>query len=72
MWTVFSSFFGGKPVREPRRTHWGARFLLLSILLTGNMVFMSYRAAITSELAVWSIKMPFDSLVGLLNHGGYK
>ncbi len=42
---------------------------MLSVLLTGNMVFMSYRAAITSELAVWSIKMPFDSLSGLLSSG---
>ncbi len=42
------------------------RILVFSVLLTGNLVFMSYRAAITSDLAVWSIKMPFDSLPGLL------
>ncbi len=42
------------------------RFFVFSVLLTGNLVFMSYRAAITSDLAVWSIKMPFSSLSALL------
>ncbi len=67
VWSVFSSYLGGRPSTPPPDTRWGSRFLMLSILLTGNVVFMSYRAAVTSDLAVWSIKLPFHDLIGLLS-----
>ncbi len=70
MWTVFSAYFGGRPAFPPPEHRWGSRLLVLSILLTGNMVFMSYRAAVTSNLATWTIKLPFNDLSGLLRMSG--
>ena len=75
-WLVFASFFGGKPSWSkipPKLDYWFPwRWILFGIFLTGNFIFMFYRASITSELAVWSIRMPFDTLQGLLDNGEYK
>jgi len=67
MWTVFSSYFGGKPANPLRDDRLASRVLVVSVLLTGNVVFMAYRASVTSELAAWSLKMPFSDLQGLLS-----
>ena len=44
-----------------------ARVLLLSVFLTGNVVFMGYRASLTSELSIREIQLPFTNLEGLLD-----
>ena len=64
---IFGSYFGRKPIDSISKNHPGIQMLVFSILLVGNVVFMSYRASITSELSVWDIRLPFTSLVGLLS-----
>ena len=66
-WLVFKSYFGGRSSEAPPGSRWGARFLFLSIFLTGNVVFIAYRGSITSELAILSLKLPFETLGQLLN-----
>jgi len=58
----FIAYFGGKPNEPIREDQPGLRTLIVSILLTGNFIFMMYRAALTSELSVWNLKMPFRDL----------
>jgi len=72
LWTVFSSYFGGKPSNVIKNHQIGLRILVFSILLTGNVVFMAYRASVTSELSVWTLKMPFYDLQGLLNRPDFR
>ncbi len=43
------------------------RFLLLTMFLSGNVIFMGYRASLTSNLSVRSLKLPFSDLESLLN-----
>jgi len=66
LWLVFAAYFGGAPQDRVKKEKVALRIMVLSILFTGNIVFQMYRASITSELAVWSIKMPFSDLQGLL------
>ncbi len=42
------------------------RLLLLSIFVTGNVIFMGYRASLTSKLAVRRLQLPFTDLRELL------
>lgn len=42
------------------------RFLLFGIFLTGNVVFMSYKASLTSKLAVRERVLPFQNLEDFL------
>lgn len=64
-WMVFGSYFGRKPT-NPVKKYEGVKIMVFSILLTGNVVFMSYRASITSELSVWELRLPFRNLWELL------
>ena len=42
------------------------RALLLCMFLTGNVVFIGYRASLTSNLSVRSLALPFNDLQTLL------
>ncbi|TRY78277.1 hypothetical protein TCAL_08764, partial [Tigriopus californicus] len=66
-WMVFGSYFGRKPQETNSiKKYAGVKIMVFSILLTGNVVFMSYRASITSELSVWELRLPFRNLWELL------
>ncbi len=43
------------------------RILLLSVFFTGNVIFMGYRASLTSNLSVRSLRLPFTDLHSLLD-----
>ncbi len=75
-WSSFASNFGVDMTKldpsEPddddnmsQRTP--VRMLLLSIFIMGNIVFMAYRAALTSELSVRRIKLPFHNMEEILD-----
>ena len=64
--TIFGSMFGMKPRPMPFDQKATLRLILFSTFLTGNVLFMSYRASLTSELSVKDKYMPFKSLEGLL------
>ncbi len=42
------------------------RALLLSVFITGNVIFMGYRASLTSELSVRRLELPFSDPPGFL------
>ncbi len=66
IYVVFVSNFGAAP---PRKSHEATPHLgcfLFSIFVATNVVWMAYRASLTSELSVREIKMPFITLEELL------
>jgi hypothetical protein len=63
---TFSSNFGGTPDTAPGKENWQRRILILTVLLSGSVMFMSYQASITSELSTRLIKLPFDSPSSML------
>ena len=70
LWMLGASYFGRKPNLEqgtPEESSRPLRILLLVAFLSGNIVFMSYRASLTAELAVRRRTLPFDSLEELLD-----
>ena len=65
-WFLFCSNFG-KAVGSTR--HGGkapVRILLFSAMFVGNIIWMSYRASLTSELSNRAERLPFESLEELL------
>lgn len=68
-WMLFCSYFGRKPpeAAESRiRQKTTSQILIFTIFLAGNIVFMSYKASLTSELSSRVKRIPFDSLEGLV------
>ncbi len=66
LWITFSANLGGKP-KDPVKSKMAAnKIVLFTCLMVGNIVFMGYRASITSELSVVKNAYPFNSLEGLL------
>lgn len=62
-WILFSSYFGKSP--PTKQTIWRPKRIalevfLFSIFLVGNIIFMTFRASLTSELSVGKVKMPFS------------
>ena len=62
---VWGSYFGWRQ-EEARKgeawSSWPLKVLTLLLLLAGNLIFMAYRASLTSKLSVRREKMPFDTL----------
>ena len=65
LWVAFKANFGGKPnySKPANTTH---KIIMLECLLVGSIVWMAYRASLTSELSVKKLKLPFNSLESLL------
>ena len=67
-WTLFSFNFGKPP---PQNTGLMSRLPLkifvFCSLLVGSVIFMSYRASLTSELSTVTYRLPFESLEELLS-----
>ena len=62
-WMMCLSYFGWKPRKvKPVMQDSSVRFLLFCTFFAGNMVFMAYRASLTSNLSVKRYKQPFHDL----------
>jgi hypothetical protein len=59
--------FGGKPVPSKFDTIQSYRFVIFTSLLAGTVVWISYRASLTSELSAAKKKLPFNDLESLSN-----
>ena len=64
LWTALMVNFGGKPAKPSN--NWPERILLVTCMLVGTLVWIEFRANITSNLAVRIRKKPFDSLESFL------
>ena len=65
-WSMLAVNFGRKPTKVPEKPRISSYIVLLSMLLSGTIIWMAYRASLTSELSVIKLKLPFDSLESLL------
>ena len=63
-WMVFCSYLGRKPTSFPTDRDGRKFFQLVTfvVLFCGNIIFMAYRASLTSELSTRKSKLPFTSL----------
>ncbi|TRY78917.1 hypothetical protein TCAL_10582 [Tigriopus californicus] len=68
-WLVFGSYFGRKPNAVSAWRQDCQKYLLLGILLGGNVVFMAYRASLTSELSIRRTQVPFSTMEEFLASG---
>lgn len=62
---LFFAYFAKRPEKFPGGEHERTdmfKVILFSTLFWGNMVFMAYRASLTSELSVRLSKQPFSNL----------
>ena len=65
LWVAFKANFGGKPnySKPASTTH---KIIMFECLLVGSIIWMAYRASLTSELSVKKLKLPFNNLESLL------
>ncbi len=63
---VFRSNLGGAPFPIQGDKTFQMKSLLFSIFFASNIVWMSYRASLTSELSSMKLKLPFSTLEELL------
>ncbi len=68
---VFRSNLGASSSSVPNEKAVNPRLLLFSIFFASNIVWMAYRASLTSELSTRQVKMPFLTLEELY-HSDYK
>ena len=66
-WIVICSYFGKGPPKINSDDRAPFKIWLFSIFLVGNVVWMSYRASLTSELSNRTHKKPFSNLEELLH-----
>ena len=66
LWIAFKANFGGKPSFALDHKRVTLQIILFTCLLVGSVIWMAYRASLTSELSVIRVSKPFDSLESLL------
>ena len=66
LWVAFRANFGGKPPFVLAHRNFTLQIILFTCLLVGSVIWMAYRASLTSELSVRRVSKPFDSLESLL------
>ena len=63
LWVAIKANAGGKPSKLQKNTvH---QIVLFDCLLVGSVIWMAYRASLTSELSVTKLKLPFNDLESL-------
>ena len=65
LWITFKANFGGKPSKINAKTN-AYQIGLFICLLAGSIVWIAYRASLTSELSIVRLKPPFNDLESLL------
>lgn len=65
-WLILCSYFGKSPPHFLGDYKTSFKILIFVLFLFGNMMFIGYRASLTSELSNRVHKKPFDSLDDLL------
>ena len=63
-WIAIKSNFGGKPASVHKNNSY--QIAVFVCLLAGSIVWIFYRAFLTSELSIIKLKQPFDDLESLL------
>ena len=63
IWTSFTGFFGGKPNVTPLDSKSYYNATIFVTLLCGTVIWISYRAGLTSELSVKSKSFPFTDMM---------
>ncbi len=66
-WIAFRSNLGGQPPAMRGDKVFSFRAMLFAIFFVANIVFMCYRASLTSELSNRKVRMPFYDLEGVLH-----
>ena len=67
LWVALKANAGGKPSKLQKNTvH---QIVLFDCLLVGSVIWMAYRASLTSELSVTKLKLPFNDLESLSKTG---
>ncbi|XP_059096592.1 probable glutamate receptor [Tigriopus californicus] len=61
-WMVFGSYFGRRPPETGGKFESSQKYLLFGICLGGNVIFMAYRASLTSELSIRRTQLPFSTM----------
>ena len=64
LWVAFKANFGGKPSFVHKS--FTLQIILFTCLLVGSVIWIGYRASLTSKLSVRRVIMPFNSLESLL------
>ena len=67
IWIVFSGHFGHKPPEMDGKKRHSIRMTWFTVALTGNVIFMTYRASLTSELSDRTLHEPFTTLEEFLD-----
>ena len=62
IWSSFTGFFGGKPNPSPIDSESYYKTTIVTTLLCGAVIWISYRAGLTSELSVSSKAYPFTDM----------
>ena len=65
LWVALKANFGGKP-KYSKPTNTTHKIIMFECLLVGSIIWMAYRASLTSELSIKKLKLPFNSLESLL------
>lgn len=65
-WSLMASYLGRAHQDLIWTQHLALRLFLTIVIFVGSIVFISYRASLTSELSVTRETWPFNSLEGLL------
>ena len=63
IWTSFTGFFGGRPNVTPIDSKFYYNSTIFVTLLCGTVVWISYRAGLTSELSIISKSYPFADMI---------
>ena len=67
LWIAGKSNFGGKPAKiGGNNSH---QMMVFVCLLSGSVIWIGYRASITSELSITVNKLPFNDLESLTESG---
>ena len=64
LWVALKANIGGKPSSAPQNS--AQKIIIFDCLLVGMIVWIAYRASLTSELSVTDLKFPFKDLESLL------
>ncbi len=63
-WMIFMSYFGKPPQSDFTQSMLPLKVMMYLIFLSGNLVFISYKAALTTELSTRRHLLPFESPKG--------